>query len=302
MRDQARWAPSKFVKLPDDRYMAYTDYGHPDGYPLIFCHGVPGCRLEGRYFDEIARDSGFRIVTPDRPGIGLSAPFADRSLLNDARDIAWLADALDLPRFGVFGWSSGGPVALATAFRYPDRLSFVSSISGYTNFAQYPHGRDLLLRTGWPLPKLAQWSGLLFKAVLSIFVWTARLLPGVYYGSVLRACGQMDRQVLKRRDQEHQFIRDQIEAMRSGIPDLARELNTQHGDWGFRLEAIEVPVQIFQGGDDHFVPVALAEHLRDHIPDAKLHILPRAGHMFPLDQDFQRTFFQLARATIAGLG
>lgn len=302
MDEHARWAPSKFVKLPDSRYLAYTDYGHPDGYPLVFCHGVPGCRLEGRYFDEVAQETGFRIITPDRPGIGLSAPYADRSLLNDARDIAWLADALGIGEFGVFGWSSGGPVSLATAYRYPARLSFISSISGYTNFAQYPHGRDLLLRTGWPLPKLAQWSETLFKAVLSVFVMTARWLPGVYYQSVIRACGEMDQRVLKRRDQEHQFIRDQIEAMRSGIRDLARELNTQHGDWGFRLEDIQVPVQIFQGGDDHFVPVALAEHLRSHIPESKLHVLPRAGHMFPLDQDFQRTFFQLARATIAGLG
>lgn len=298
MHDKARWIPSYFVKLPDGRHLAYTDYGDPEGYPLIFCHGIPGCRLEGRYFDEMAKEWGFRIITPDRPGIGLSQPDPDRNLLNDARDIGWLADALQIERFGIFGWSSGGPVTLASTYCFPERITFAASMSGYTNFAEFPKGRDMLLRTGWPLPKLAQWSGLLFRAVLAIFVLCARLVPGFYYSEVLKACGQRDRDVLSHPDQESEFLRDQIEAMRSGIRDLARELNTQHGDWGFSMTDIQVPVELFQGDDDHFVPVELARHQAARIPQSRLHIRHGDGHMYPLDPEFQAAFFSLARTSL----
>ncbi|MBQ0832342.1 hypothetical protein [Marinobacter sp.] len=40
----------KNLILCDGRTLAYTDLGDPQGYPMIFGHGMPGCRLQGLFF------------------------------------------------------------------------------------------------------------------------------------------------------------------------------------------------------------------------------------------------------------
>jgi pimeloyl-ACP methyl ester carboxylesterase len=54
-------------------------------------------------------------------------------------------------------------------------------------------------------------------------------------------------------------------------------------DWGFRLEDITVPVQVWQGNADVNVPVAHAERLAAAIPGAILHIAPDEGHLMSVD-------------------
>jgi len=48
--------------------------------------------------------------------------------------------------------------------------------------------------------------------------------------------------------------------------------------WGFALDAITVPVHIWQGGRDDTVPVAMAKHLAEVIPGAVMRMFPDEGH------------------------
>ena len=54
-----------------------------------------------------------QLVPPDRPGYGLSDPHTDGTYLQYGRDIEELAHRLKVGRFAVFGFSGGGPSALA---------------------------------------------------------------------------------------------------------------------------------------------------------------------------------------------
>ena len=54
--------------------------------------------------------------------------------------------------------------------------------------------------------------------------------------------------------------------------------------WGFRPDAIRVPVLIMHGATDKMVPRAHGEWLADHCPAAELRIVPDAGHITVLDR------------------
>lgn len=60
------------VKLPDGRNLGYADYGDPLGKPIFYFHGWPSSRLEGMTFHAAGLKLGARIISPDRPGLGLS--------------------------------------------------------------------------------------------------------------------------------------------------------------------------------------------------------------------------------------
>ena len=56
------------------------------------------------------------MISPDRPGIGLSDPKPGRTVLDWAADVSELAEHLGLQRFSVMGWSMGGPYAAAVGY------------------------------------------------------------------------------------------------------------------------------------------------------------------------------------------
>ena len=78
------------VRLPDGRWLAYAEFGAPDGRPVFVFHGVPGSRLLMDDDRPIA-DAGLRMIAVDRPGIGRSDPQRGRRMLDWPRDIAVLA-------------------------------------------------------------------------------------------------------------------------------------------------------------------------------------------------------------------
>lgn len=117
------------MTLPDGRILGWTQSGDAHGAPLLWFHGSPGSRLDaapgGPYSDALTA-AGVRLICFDRPGYGLSSSHPSRTLLTTADDAAALADALDLHRFAIAGWSGGGPMALATAARLGSRATGVA--------------------------------------------------------------------------------------------------------------------------------------------------------------------------------
>jgi len=81
----------KVITLADGRVLAYTEHGDPHGFPVFFFHGNPGSRHMCHPDRRIAATLGVRIITPDRPGYGLSDFQSGRRLLDFAEDIEMLA-------------------------------------------------------------------------------------------------------------------------------------------------------------------------------------------------------------------
>jgi proline iminopeptidase len=101
----------------------FEEYGDPRGKPLVFLHGGPGGGIEPfyhRYFDP----KKWRIVLHDQRGCGKSTPFSElreNTTWNLVADIEKLREHLGIDRWVVFGGSWGSTLSLAYAETHPDR-------------------------------------------------------------------------------------------------------------------------------------------------------------------------------------
>lgn len=112
----------KALKLSDGRYLAYDEYGDPDGTPVIFNHGFGDSRLLRHPDDAVTASLGVRVIAADPPGAGGSSPQPGRRMVDWGNDVEELVNALGLGTFNVAGHSGGAPHALAIPYRLPDRV------------------------------------------------------------------------------------------------------------------------------------------------------------------------------------
>ena len=82
------------VTLPDGRVLAYEEYGIPTGFPVLSFHGGLSSRLDAAPAHEAAVAKGVRLISPDRPGMGLSTYQPGRRLIDWPADVTHLTEAL----------------------------------------------------------------------------------------------------------------------------------------------------------------------------------------------------------------
>jgi pimeloyl-ACP methyl ester carboxylesterase len=114
---------ARTIRLRDGRRLGYAEWGDPGGRPLLYFHGWPGSRVEGRLGDEAAKAKGVGMIALDRPGMGLSDYQPRRTLVDWPDDVIQVAAALGLDRFAVLGISGGGPYAAACAWKLSEQLT-----------------------------------------------------------------------------------------------------------------------------------------------------------------------------------
>jgi len=287
-----------FLILANQRKLAWIEGGDPEGFPVFFAHGAPGSRLELQFFANKAKKYGLRLIACDRPGFGKSDFIKGYPLLAFADDLERLADAMKISRFGLIGWSSGGPPVLAAARQMPGRLSFVFSVAGYTNFGEYPDALKLMAEYNLYGPRLSANHPRLFTTILKLLRGTGLHLPTVYLNMAKRAMKHADRRVLCDPEIARRFVRDHQEGLAAGIRGMIQDLRTQYAPWEFSLNEIRVPVHVFQGQQDVFVPWQFAGHLAAAILHAELHLYEDLGHLLLLQPNQQDELFALARSLI----
>jgi pimeloyl-ACP methyl ester carboxylesterase len=116
-------APNQFVET-HGRKLAYRSIG--EGKPIVLCTRFRGNTdlWDPAFLDALA-SNGFRVVTFDYSGLGLSTGEKTYNPLEMARDANDLMEALDLKDVVISGWSLGGLVAQVVLTMFPQRLSHV---------------------------------------------------------------------------------------------------------------------------------------------------------------------------------
>jgi len=264
------------VTLPDGRVLAFEEYGDASGFPVLSCHGGLSSRLDAAPAHEAAVAKGVRLISPDRPGVGLSTYQPGRRLLDWPADVERLTEGLGIGRFAVMGWSAGGPYAAVCAAKLPRRVRAAALLSSSVPLDVYGTQRGLSFddRVLLTLSQRAPWLASAVMKASIVHASNTRLLR-----AVLRAFPPADRSILTEwgtPDQALAFLR---EAVRQGTSGCVQDYRIFGDPWGFALDEIRVPVHIWEGSEDRTGPPDYREFLRRHIPGATVTVVPGEGHL-----------------------
>lgn len=271
--------------------LALSEVGDPLGTPVFYAHGNPGSRLELTLLDADARRHGYRLLSFDRPGIGGTPYITPYSLKDFADDTISVADQLGINRFGLIGWSSGGPPVISVSNYYPDRVLFVFALAGYTDFSRFPNAQQFMKDQGLPGAGLADKHPML----LDVLLWGMRRAdlkrPDFYLHAVMEELPEPDRQLLADAGQACTFMRIQQEGLQQSMEGPTQDLQVQWQYWGFEMADVLVPVNVVMGDVDPFVPQAFGHHLAENLRDAKWHSIRGHGHLLPFSSEFREWLF-----------
>lgn len=270
------------LALGAGRSIAYAEYGDPSGSPVIYLHGTGSCRLEAAAFDQLARESGVRLIAPDRPGSGASPAQAGRRVADVVTHIDRIADDLGFERFSLAGASGGGSHLLAYAAARPERVSMAVPINpgipgdDTASLAGCPRRVRLLVGT-------ARRSPLAFRLLTRPARRIGRDFPAA---AARRPASHPDAAVLAMPEVVELLATAFAEGMRLNPDTFADEaLMIWRDSWAEGIAGIPVPVHVFCADQDDYAP--FARRLARDLPRGVLHPFP-GGHMSFLHPEVRR--------------
>jgi pimeloyl-ACP methyl ester carboxylesterase len=256
-------ANSRFVDLPGGFHVHYEDEGDPALPLLVLLHGFGDSYTSWDGWSR-ALSGKFHIIRLDFPGHGLTR--APEGYQLGAERLADFVDAfagrLALPKFAVAGNSMGGGVAWQLAVHHPDRINALILVdaAGFPNETpptQVPLAFKILRY---------EWGRALLRNIDNRPLIDEGLKTDVYDKSVITPAF-VDRWAEFQRAPGHRAILMALNP--GGFGHASADV----------LRAIDVPTLVMNGENDVLVEPASARKFAAAIPNAKLILYPRVGHL-----------------------
>lgn len=241
--------------------LAYNDQG--SGLPIIFLHAFPLNRTMWAE-QEKAFSSQFRVVTIDLRGHGESAaPLWRYTLDQAADDVIGLLDHLSIRQAVFVGLSMGGYILFTLYRKYADHVKglVLADTRAQADTAEGKEARFQMAQTAYQKGPSAI-ADIMIPKLLSPA--TVQTKPGLV-----------------------RHLRAMIEG--NQISGIAGDLMAmaERPDSVTLLKHITCPTQIIVGELDLPTPPSDAKLMADLIPNARLAIIPAAGHLPNLEQPDQ---------------
>ncbi len=194
-----------------------------------------------------------------------------------------LADALGLERFAVAGHSGGGPHTLAVAAHLPDRVSHGVLASPVGPFDQDGFAKMLVMKDLKLVVKLRHLHHVIRWAYKSD-VKKAKKDIGSFVDAMAEDDPSDADTFLSDPAQREMFEANFTEGMLQDEEGLY-EMTMALWDWGFELEDVAQPFDVFYGDADDIISPAMPEHVAQRLPAGTPHVWPGAGHYGFVDRD-----------------
>jgi pimeloyl-ACP methyl ester carboxylesterase len=243
------------------------------GVPLLMIHGSGGGHDQGMAWARPLAQRGVRVIAMSRFGYLRTPMPADGSPEAQADAHVCLLDALGIAKAAVMGVSAGGPSALQTAIRHPDRVSALALVvpiaykPGTVADSAPPVSDDkdaLLLRL--------LGSDMLFWAGLHV----ARdpLIRHVLATPPAQVAVASEVERARVNDLADRIL--PVSSRAAGLRDDTR-LGKRLGPYA--LESIRVPTLVVSARDDGFGTYAAAQYTASRIAGAKFISFDDGGHL-----------------------
>jgi pimeloyl-ACP methyl ester carboxylesterase len=245
-----------------------------EGEPAVFLHGGPNAG--STWAPIVGRLEGLRCLLVDRPGTGLSAPYpitASNLPRVGASFVGDLLDGLGIDRAHVVASSFGGHLALRSAAATPARVSRMVQMAcpAFSPGEQAPPFMRLLTKG---------WIRRLVNALPPNDRANRSIMRQIGHGKSLDAgtlsAGFLDYYLALQRYTD--TMRNDGELIGQLVPNRAAVTLTDQ-----LLEAVTAPTLFLWGADDRFGGERVAAHVTSTMPDARLRMIPDAGHLPWLD-------------------
>jgi pimeloyl-ACP methyl ester carboxylesterase len=244
-----------------DLSLAYDRFGPAGGEtPVVLLHAFP---LDGSMWravaDRLAAASVPSIVV-DLPGLGASpVPPGPPDLDRSADAVAGLLDRLAVPRAVLAGVSMGGYVALAVVRRHPQLLAGLALVDTKAEADAEP----------------ARQNRERVAATVEADGDTGSLAPMI--DGLLGTTSRADRPDVVAR------VAEGIRTARVEGVAWSQRAMAARPDSTPLLAGIGLPSAVLVGAEDTLSPPPLAQEMAAQLPDAVLSVLPRVGHLSPLE-------------------
>jgi pimeloyl-ACP methyl ester carboxylesterase len=270
--------PSPREVRVEGRTVGVYEYGDPSGTPVMVFHGTPACGAGFTWADAPARERGLRLIAPDRPGIGLSSRNASHRIGDYPVEVHALADALGVGQYAVWGYSGGGPYAVACAAFPAGRVTSVTVAAGMGQMGVWA-GADDFEKTDRQMLGLVTKHPAVARVLLGTSARVARISPKVALKSFEAQLTPSDRTVAETLGPPEEALALFTQAFLRGARGVVADYAAIARPWGFDVADITVPMAIFHGDADAMVPLRHSEALAERVPGAALTIWPGEGHL-----------------------
>ena len=266
------------MTVRDGRTVAWTDWGDPDGIPLLRVPGTPGCRWSVRVDRTPWQERGLRVVTTERPGFGASSRLPGRRFREHADDLAEVLDHLGLNRVHLTGGSGSAPHELALCQYHPDRVVAATVVAGMAPFRD--DEIDSMIPLNARVARLVRAGDR--DAVVDVMtpLRDARLAdPLGAFAEVMETAPAEDLAVMADPQWREGFARATLESLGVGVDGWADEAMALDGIWDVDPATVPTSVTWYHAVEDRNCPIDAARRLVAALPQGRLVEWRAAGHL-----------------------
>ncbi len=194
-------------------------------------------------------------------------------------DILILADKLNINKFSIISQSGGSAYGFALAYTVPERVLQLSVVSALTPPDMALGNKEVSFKTRFAVSMIKRSPEWLLIRMYDSMYKTIKENPDTFHNKVYKKASEVEKNILKTTDYYTVYTQTVLDALKNGSPVPVADIRLCFEPWGFNLNDISVPVQIWHGQEDKSSPVQLVKAMQKTLKCCEARYIQGESHM-----------------------